>query len=263
MLTSSLRYLLGGHPEPLLVELLVGAVCFDLRQRSVDGLDEQAVFGESYSVLVARRDRLDVPDLPVVLRDLLLCGGEGVDHAFYLAGSEIREGLPDGPVRFDLPHLPVVVEVLALELARRAGLDADGRVSKVVDRSDLRIALDQERLVGVEVGVREVYLLLALRCYGHRRDGRVEQVGVEPAQDAIELDVLVLDLEAGPPSDLVHQVDVEPFWPALGGELEGRVGDVGGDRDLPSDDPGRAHGLVYLRASLVGLVGSRAAAGEE
>ena len=161
------------------------------------------------------------------------------------------------------PYLPVVVEVFALELACGTGLDADGGLGEVVDRFDLGVALDQERLVGVEVGVREVELLLSLGGYAHRRDGRVEQLGVEAPQDAVELNVLVPDLEAGPPGDLVHQVDVEPLGPALGGELEGWVGDVGGDRDLPLHSPRWPRGLFHLRASLVGLVGSRVATNEE
>ena len=76
--------------------------------------------------MLAGRDGLDVPDLPFVLRDFLVRGGEVVDDAVDLAGPEVREGFPDGPVRPDLPNLPVVVEVFALELARGAGLDADG-----------------------------------------------------------------------------------------------------------------------------------------
>jgi hypothetical protein len=38
-LTSSLRYILGMHPDPLLVELLIGAVVLDLGQSPVDGVD--------------------------------------------------------------------------------------------------------------------------------------------------------------------------------------------------------------------------------
>ena len=36
---SSLRYILGRHPDPLLVELLIGAVVLDLGQSPVDGVD--------------------------------------------------------------------------------------------------------------------------------------------------------------------------------------------------------------------------------
>jgi hypothetical protein len=36
---SSLRYILERHPDPLLVELLIGAVVLDLGQSPVDGVD--------------------------------------------------------------------------------------------------------------------------------------------------------------------------------------------------------------------------------
>src|SRR5215218_11040506 len=169
-LTSSLRYVLGRHPDPLLVELLIGAVVLDLGQGLVDGVDERAVFGERYPVLLVRRDGLDEPDLPVALYDLPVRGGEIVDHPFDLPTLEPHEGLPYGSVRHNLPYLLVVEELFGLDLARRAGLYADGCVGEVIDGLDFRIARYQERLVGVEVGVREVYLLLALFGYGHRRD---------------------------------------------------------------------------------------------
>src|ERR671921_2090938 len=262
MLTSSLRDLLGGHPDPLLVELLVGAVLFDLEQGPVDGVDERAVLGERYPVLLARRDGLDELDLPSVVHDLPVRGGEVVDHPLDLAVLERREGLPDGPVRLDLTYLLVVEELFGLDLACRAGLDAYGCLGEVIDRLDFREARHQERLIGVEVGLREVYLLLALFGYGHRRDRRVEEVGVESPQDAVELDVLVLDLEAGPLRDLVHEIYVEALWLALGGRLERRVGHIGGDRDLSAHHPFRAGGFA-VGGPLEGLLGPRAAADQE
>src|SRR3712207_6525716 len=76
---SPLRDLLGGHPDPLLVEPLVSAVFLDLGEGLVDGVDQRAVFGERYPVLFARGDGLDEPDLPFALYELLVRAGEVVD----------------------------------------------------------------------------------------------------------------------------------------------------------------------------------------
>jgi hypothetical protein len=133
---------------------------------------------------------------------------------------------------------------------------------EVIDRLDFRIARYQERLVGVEVRIGEVYLLLALFGYAHRRDSRVEEVGVQSPQDTVEPDVLVFDLEAGPLPDLVHEVYIESFRPAFGRVLERRVSDVGGDCDLIAHHPRRARGFAR-GGSLEGLVGPRAAADQE
>src|SRR5687768_2585989 len=92
---------------------------------------------------------------------------------------ERREGFPYGSVRHDLPYLLAVAELFGLDLARRAGLDADGALGEVLDRLNSRGARHQERLVGVEVRIGEVYLPLAIFGNGHRRDSSVEEIGVQ------------------------------------------------------------------------------------
>src|SRR5215218_73193 len=107
-LTSSLRYVLGRHPDPLLVELLIGAVVLDLGQGLVDGIDERAVFGERYPVLLTSRDGFDEPDLPAALYDLPVRGREVVDHPLDLPYLQRHERIPYGSVRHDLPYLLVL-----------------------------------------------------------------------------------------------------------------------------------------------------------
>jgi hypothetical protein len=104
----------------------------------------------------------------------------------------------------------------------------------VVYRLDGGAALDHERLVGVEVGVGEVDLLLACLGYGERRGARVVEVVAKAGDDPVEGDVLELGRKACPLADLAHQVYVEAHRLALLLELEGRVCDVRGDRDLLS-----------------------------
>src|SRR5688500_11233485 len=226
-LTASLRYVLGRHPDPLLVELLIGAVVLDLGQGLVDGIDERTVFGERNPVLLTRRDGFDEPDLPAALYDLPVRGREVVDHPIDLPTLERCEGFPYGSVRHDLPYLLAVQKLFGLDLACRAGLDADGLLGEVIDRLDFRIARYQERLVGVEVRIGEVYLPLAIFGNGHRRDSSVEEIGIQTPQDSVEADVLVFDLEAGPLPDLVHEVYIESSRSAFGGGFERRIGDVG------------------------------------
>src|ERR671914_749791 len=144
---SSLRDLLGRHPDPLLVELLIGAVVLDLSEGLVDGIDERTVFGKRYPVLLARRDGLEEPDLPAAIYDLPVRGREVVDHPLDLPPLERCEGFPYGSVRHDLSYLLAVQELFGLDLACRAGLDADGLLGEIIDRLDFRIARYQERLV--------------------------------------------------------------------------------------------------------------------
>src|SRR5918992_615025 len=114
---SSLRDLLGRHPDPLLVELLIGAVVLDLSQGLVDGIDERTVFGERYPVLLARRDGFDEPDLLAALYDLPVRGREVVDPPLDLPYLQRHEGLPYGSVTHDLPYLLAVAELFGLDLA--------------------------------------------------------------------------------------------------------------------------------------------------
>src|SRR3712207_7801297 len=58
-LFRSLRHLLGFLAEPLLVYLRVGAVLLYLLERLVGGLEEIAILGEGYAVLLAGRNGLD------------------------------------------------------------------------------------------------------------------------------------------------------------------------------------------------------------
>src|ERR671916_2198460 len=241
---SPLRYLFRGAADPLLVDLLVGAVFLYLGQGLVDGLDEGALLGEGDTVLGARGDHLDKLQRPFGFVDLLLGGGEVVDHPVHLLPLERVEGVVygtwEGAHRLDVAG---VQELPGLGLAHRAGLDAKGHPLKVAGRIYLRAAADDERLVDVVVGVREVHLLAAVVGDGHAGDHRVEEVRAESPQEAVELDVPVLDLKAGPIGHLVHQVDVEALGALARGELERRVGDVGGD-DYLAVGQRRARGLL-------------------
>src|SRR5918998_843103 len=240
---SPLWYLFWGAADPLLVDLLVGAVFLYLGQGLVDGLDEGALLGEGYAVLGARGDHFDKLQCPSGLVDLLLGGGEVVDHPVHLLPLERVEGVVygiwEGAHRLDVAG---VQELPGLGLAHRAGLDAQGHPLKVAGRLYLRAAADDERLVDVVVGVREVHLLAAVVGDGHAGDHRVEEVRAESPEEAVELDVPVLDLEAGPVGHLVHEVYVEALGALARGELERRGGDVGGG-DHPSVRHRRAPGF--------------------
>src|SRR5829696_2849851 len=231
--SSSLRYLLRFLAEPLLVYLGVGAVLLYLLERLVGGLEEIAVLGEGYAVLLAGQDGLH--DFERSATGLGPVGGdrEVVYDGVYLAVLQRREGLRDG---VEGPHfagyLPLLLELFRLQFSGGAQLHPDDTVADVVYRLDGRAALDHERLVGVEVRIGEVDLLLACLGYGHRRGTRVVEVVAKAGDDPVEGDVLELGREACPLADLAHQVYVEAHGLSLLLKLEGRVCDVRGDRDL-------------------------------
>src|SRR5215217_918123 len=63
----ALRDIFGCSSDPLLVDLLVGAVFLYLGERLVDGIYQLAVLGEGYAVLLACRDGFDYLEPPVAL----------------------------------------------------------------------------------------------------------------------------------------------------------------------------------------------------
>src|SRR6185369_15758015 len=123
--------------------------------------------------------------------------------------------------------------VLALQLrdrlvSGRAGLNADAQVLQVVEARYLRVGLDRDQLVRVEVRRGEVHRLLALVGDRDRRDEQVAVALLERVEDAFPRRVDELDLEAGLRGDGADDVDVEADDLAfLVLRLERRVGGVG------------------------------------
>ena len=117
----------------------------------------------------------------------------------------------------------------------RAALRADGLALQTVEVGDRGVGLDHHGLVGLEVGVAEVDLLGPLRRDRDRGRRHVEAALADLQDDGVEPRLHeghLGDAEAG--SDRVDQVDVEALDLARARvrELEGRVGDVAGDRQL-------------------------------
>src|SRR5919112_2622043 len=239
--SSSLRYHVRFLAEPLLVELGVGAVLLDIFERLVDGPEEITILGEGYTVLLASRECLDDLERPVALFGLVGGDREVVYDGFYLAVLKRREGVGDGVEGPDFAgYLPLLLELFRLQFPGGAKLHPDGRVGDVVHRLYGRVALDHERLVGVEVGVGEVHLLLARLGYGERREARVVEVVAKARDDPVEGDVLVLDLQVSLLGYLVHQVYVEAYWLPVFRELHRRGGDEAGLRTLVRAPPLRS-----------------------
>ena len=175
------RELLGRHPDPLLVELLVGAVVPLISARALlTGSTSGLPLGERNPVLLARRDGFDEPDLPVALHDLPVHGREVVDHPLDLpCSSAVRP-----PLWFCKARSPLSARRRGAPWPRSRPVESAWTPTGASARSPTdwtsSDAPTRSALVGVEVGIREVPLLLALFGYGHRRDGRVEEVGVGP-----------------------------------------------------------------------------------
>ena len=89
---------------------------------------------------------------------------------------------------------------------------------------------DGQRLVAVVVGLGEAHLLQPLGGDGDRRHRHVDAARLHRREEAVERDVLDLDLAAELLGHLVHEVDLEADEGArLVLELPGHVADVGAD----------------------------------
>src|SRR6478609_1471892 len=220
-----------GGADVLGVEVVVGAVLADPRQRVVDLVEQRGV-----ALLHAEA--------------VLLPGGEvGADlEALGHVRAEHGDVVHDRVDLAGLERLDLQAEVLELDrlqavvggpgLAGRRLLHADRLPLQRLDAVEVRALRDQQALVGVEVRVGEVDLLLALRRDGDagRDHVAVVRVEVRARLDALERGHLRGERDAQVGGDLVDDRDVEADDLAVllvlerlvrrvGAEGEGAVGD--------------------------------------
>src|SRR3954449_849635 len=214
--------------EPLLEYLVVRPVRDQVLQRAVDGVLKRGVLLlHRKAVALARLDRLDDVEFGILLkregRD-----GEVVDDSVDLAGLERVERGPDPGICL---HRRVGL-VLCVILTRGALLDPDRSVAGDIGGGcEVAPLLDHQRLVGLEVRIRERDLLLAGR--GNRRRGGddVELAGLLVGEDRAERGVDPLRLQVELLGYRIHEVDVESRVVGRLALLERRIRDVRSDRE--------------------------------
>ena len=216
----------------------------------VSGGGEAGVgLGDHDAVLLAGRDlngHLAVGEgvAAEVLHDGQVSGGGVVD-----AGGDAGHGL-DGVVQGDDGGLGQVL--LGPGLAGGAGLAGNLHALGVqgLGRGLVGVGLDDDALVGVDVGVGEVNLLLALVGDGEVGDAAVSLAALlDERDDAVELHGRqVLAGEAHLCRDGVHEIDLKAHGGGAIHVVERRVGQVRGNDDLAVLDQGVAGGVCGVGA---------------